>query len=104
MIIDQGRLLFDGTLNFLSQKFSSKRRLVVDFAEVYSEIHIEGAEVVAMEGQQITFQFERGLVTASDLIGRISQRYRIMDLQVLEPKIEDTIRRIYEERLLHSQV
>src|SRR3970040_2050543 len=52
MIIDQGRLLFDGTLNFLSQKFSSKRRLVVDFAEVYSEIHIEGAEVVAMEGQQ----------------------------------------------------
>ena len=104
MIIDQGRLLFDGTLNFLSQKFSSKRRLVVDFAEVYSEFHIEGAEVVAMEGQQITFQFERGLVTASDLIGRISQRYRIMDLQVLEPKIEDTIRRIYEERLLHSQV
>jgi ABC-type uncharacterized transport system ATPase subunit len=39
-------------------------------------------------------------ITASELIGRISAKYRISDLELLEPDIESTIRRIYEERLL----
>ena len=42
----------------------------------------------------------RDAVTASELIGRLSARYRLMDLSVREPEIEATVRRIYEERLL----
>jgi len=45
-----------------------------------------------------------GAVTASTLIGRLSARYRLLDLSVREPEIEDTVRRIYEERLLDRPV
>ncbi|HBY06323.1 MAG TPA: hypothetical protein DEH22_00480 [Chloroflexi bacterium] len=57
---------------------------------------------MAREGQRVTYQFPRGELTASDLIGRLSAQYRIRDLEVREPEIEATIRRIYEERLLES--
>jgi ABC-2 type transport system ATP-binding protein len=102
MIIDKGRLLYDGTLVSLNEQFGGKRRLVVDFSESYDIIQVQGAEIINIENQRVTFQFERDTVTASELIGLIAARYRIRDLQVLEPEIEETIRRIYEDRLLEN--
>ena len=102
MIIDHGHLLFDGALADLSARFGAKRQLVVDLAESYPTLSIEGAELVEYEGVRATFQFDRGSVSASELIGRISAQYRIQDLSVREPEIESTIRRIYQERLLEQ--
>ncbi|MGD8822246.1 MAG: ATP-binding cassette domain-containing protein [Anaerolineales bacterium] len=100
MIIDHGKLLYDGTLEELRRRFGGKRELQVEFSQSYSQLEIEGAEVVRTEGNRATFQFERHKISASSLIGRLSQRYRIRDLTVREPDIESTIRRIYEEKLL----
>lgn len=100
MIIDQGKLLFDGTLETLQTRFGGKRELLVDFAEIYPDVQVEGASVIDQAGLQATYQFDRDVMTASELIGRLSARYRIQDLKVREPEIEATIRRIYEERLL----
>ena len=100
MIIDHGQLLYDGNLASLQDRFGGKRELVVDLAEHYDTVAIEGAEVVARQALRVTYQFERKALSASDLIGRLSARYRIQDLSVREPEIEATIRRIYEERLL----
>lgn len=102
LIIDNGRLLFDGQLQTLRQQFGGYRDLVVDMAEGYEDVRIEGAEIIAQEGWRVTYRFMRQQVTASELIGRISARYRIRDLEVREGDIETIIRRIYEERLLEK--
>jgi ABC-2 type transport system ATP-binding protein len=102
MIIDQGRLLYDGALSGLKDRFGGKRELVVDLAEAYPSVGVDGAEVSAIDGQRVTYRFDRRDITASELIGRVSACYRIQDLEVREPDIEDTIRRIYEERLLEG--
>lgn len=100
IIIDRGRLLYDGALNTLRDRFGGKRELVVDFAEDYADVSIEGAAVARREDSRAVYQFERAVISANELIGALSARYRIRDLSVREPDIEDTVRRIYEERLL----
>jgi len=100
LIIDQGILLYDGNLAKLKTRFGAKRQLVVEFSEIYPDHTIAGAEVIEKGEMQTTYTFDRGTITASALIGRISEKYRIRDLEVREPAIEATIRRIYEERLL----
>ena len=102
MIIDRGKLLFEGQLDALKAQFGGKRELLVDFAEDYPSPQIEGAEIAGREGGRVSYRFARGEIAASELIGRISAKYRIRDLEVREPQIEETIRRIYEERLLES--
>ena len=102
MIIDHGQLLFDGDLNILKTRFGGKRELVVDFVENYHNPEIDGAYITARQGNQVTYQFPRDILTASELIGRISTHYRIRDLEVRDPEIETTIRRIYEEQLLET--
>jgi len=100
MMIDRGHLLFDGRLEELRQRFGGERELVVDFAEDYPDVAVEGARAVERDGLRVTYRFTRGAVTASTRIGRLSARYRLLDLSVREPEIEATVRRIYEERLL----
>ena len=100
LIIDHGKLLYDGALSALQERFGGKRLLVVDFADDYPSTEVNLAEIVDKEGARVTYQFYRKDISASDLINLLSTRYRIRDLEVKDPDIEDTIRRIYEERLL----
>jgi ABC-2 type transport system ATP-binding protein len=102
MMIDHGRLLFDGQLEALVQRFGGERELMVDFAEDYADASVEGAQIVSREGRRVTYRFARSALSASELISRLSACYRLNDLSVREPEIEDTVRRIYEGKLLEA--
>lgn len=102
MIIDHGRLLYDGRLQTLQDRFGGKRELVVDFAEPYPEMAVPGATLTQYHDLRATYEFERQTISASELIGQLSSQYRIRDLSVREPDIESTVRRIYQEGLLTS--
>ncbi len=104
MIIDQGKLLYDGNLDALQARFGGKRELIVDFANEYKSVAVAGAEVVERVNGRVTYQFERNKISASNLIGRLSAQFQIHDLSVREPDIEATIRRIYEEQLLKDEL
>ncbi len=103
MMIDRGQLLFDGSPNDLLVRFGGERELVVDFAEDYADVSIAGARIADREGRRTIYRFTRESISASELIQRLSARYRIEDLSVQEPQIEDTVRRIYEQGLLREQ-
>jgi ABC-2 type transport system ATP-binding protein len=102
MIIDHGKLLYDGKLHLLQEDFGGKRQLIVDFTEEYESVTVEGGVIADHDGTRITIHFSGQEVSASELINQLSARYRIRDLEVREPDIETTIRRIYEDRLLES--
>lgn len=103
LIIDHGCLLFDGQLETLRDRFGGKRQLVVEFYEDYEDVSIDGALATGRDGPRATYEFDRRTITASELISRLSNHYRMRDLEVREPDIESTIRRIYEERLLERE-
>ena len=71
MIIDHGRLLYDGALGELSRRFGGQRQLIVDLAEDYPDVSVAGAQVATHQGRRVTYQFERGQISASELIGRV---------------------------------
>ena len=59
MIIDHGKLLFDGELETIKQRFGTERTLVVDLEEPGPPIAVEGAEVVKMDGPRQWLRFRR---------------------------------------------
>jgi ABC-2 type transport system ATP-binding protein len=104
LMIDHGKLLFDGAPGELVQRFGGERELVVDFAQDYDAVSVDGARIAQRDGRRVTYRFMRGAISASELIQRLSATYRIEDLSVQEPQIEDTVRRIYEQGLLRDNV
>lgn len=101
LIIDHGRVLFDGQLESLQDQFGGLRELVVEFAQPYDDVSLVHAELVQFADGQATYRFERNQTSASQLINQLAAQYRIRDLTVREPDVEATIRRIYEEKLLN---
>ncbi len=101
MIIDHGKLLFDGQLEMLQSKFGGQRRLIIDFEEMPISLEIHGTNVVSNIGSRITMEIHQEIRVA-DVITAISRVHSIRDLSLQEPDIESTIRRIYEGNLLSS--
>lgn len=100
LIIDHGRVLYDGDLRTLQTRFGGQRELLVEFGAPYDDVTVVGATLVQRHNGQATYRFDRQAISASQLIGQLSSQYKIRDLTVREPDVEETIRRIYEEKLL----
>ena len=76
-----------------------ERVLIVDLEEEAASFAIEGVAVIKQEGKRKWLQFNRDLMSAAQLISRISETYEIKDLAIQDPEIEVMIRNIYEKGL-----
>ncbi|MEV7925069.1 MULTISPECIES: ATP-binding cassette domain-containing protein [unclassified Kitasatospora] len=96
MVIDHGRVVYDGGLDGLHATGRSERTLVVDLAEARPEIEVDGARVVKVEGprQWLAFPAQQ---SAAPIVAAVAARYPLVDLSVREPAIEDVIARMYTE-------
>jgi len=98
MIIDKGRIIYDGAVAGMKERFTPYRTLIVDFAEGIGEITSERAEVLERDGQRVRLRFDRRHVSASELIIELAAKYAVKDISVEEPEIEAIVREIYEGR------
>jgi ABC-2 type transport system ATP-binding protein len=98
LVIDHGRLAYDGNLAGLSRTVGAERVLVVDLAEPMPDLTgLAGARHLSSEAdglrQRLAFDAER--TTAAKVLAAVSDKAEVLDLTVEEPDIEDVVRRIY---------
>nr|WP_240658318.1 ABC transporter ATP-binding protein [Streptomyces populi] len=94
MVIDHGRLMYDGALSGLHEVGESERTLVVDLERELPPIETESARVVKVEGPRQWLAFPAAM-SAAPLVARIAAEYPLVDLSVREPDIEAVISRMY---------
>ncbi len=106
IMIDHGRLVFDGALEALRQRFGEGRVLVVDFETPPAHLALPGARVLRRQANRIWLRVDAsqregsGASGVASIVPDLFRDYRILDLSVQEPEIEEVVRRIYEEGLL----
>ncbi|WP_018131557.1 ABC transporter ATP-binding protein [Effusibacillus pohliae] len=108
MIIDDGRILYDGSIDNLKHQFGGERTLVIELEDELDPagLHLPQARLVRQEGSRIWLSFDKDKVSASQLMLELARTHRIRDLTVEEPEIESVVRQIYEsgmERKQHPQ-
>jgi ABC-2 type transport system ATP-binding protein len=97
VLIDHGIVLYDGALEALRTRFGRQRTLVIDLDEEAEQLAIPQAELVRRDGPRAWLRFDREATTAAALIADVTARYRIRDLTIEEPEIENIVRSIYED-------
>jgi ABC-2 type transport system ATP-binding protein len=95
MIIDHGRLLYDGSLEAIRARYSNQRVLMVEFEKEIPDFILDGAILKRSEGRKKWFSFNRFETPVSALISAISTQYPVVDLTVVDQEIEEVIRAIY---------
>lgn len=99
MIIDKGRVIYDGTLSELRARHGTQRMLVVDFEEELPDFEVPNATLLKSEGRRKWFGFNRFAISPSTLIAQITASYPILDLTLEEPEIESIVRTLYQGRV-----
>ena len=95
VIIDRGRVLYDGGTAEIAARFGAERTLVVDLAETRPPLRLARGSVVRSDGPRQWIRFRSEEVTAATLIAAISEQAQLVDLSIEEPDIEEVVRRVY---------
>ncbi|MCX2185649.1 ATP-binding cassette domain-containing protein [Streptomyces sp. SKN60] len=94
MVIDHGRLMYDGGLAGLHEAGESERSLVVDLARETAPIEVPGARFVRAEGPRQWLALPAS-ASAAPVVAAVAAAYPLVDLSVREPDIESVIAKMY---------
>ena len=97
LVIDRGRLVFDGTLPSLAERVALQRVLVVDLPEPSPDLRISEAAHIGsdLDGQRQRLAFSPKETTAAKVLAEVSAVTEVVDLTLEEPAIEDIVRTSY---------
>jgi ABC-2 type transport system ATP-binding protein len=107
MIIDHGRLLYDGPLDLLKQKllrtkqikFALKDSSELRGVEAFSR---DGLELEQVDALTYRIRFDRMKVSTADLIRQILNGVEVRDLLIEDEPIEEVVKRIYAGEALQE--
>jgi ABC-2 type transport system ATP-binding protein len=97
VLIDNGTLIYDGSLVRLRDEYGTHRTLVVHLKDPQPDFELPGVEIEYGEPPTVMLRFDRLQTTAEALIRRVTEKYAVTDVAIEEPEIEDIVRRIYLE-------
>jgi ABC-2 type transport system ATP-binding protein len=105
IIIDAGKLIYDGPLETIKERFGKHREITFETLAAPDGLHVpEGAEIVLAEPRKVTLRFDRTLTTASTLAAAVMNQLEVKDFSLSEPDLASIIKQIYSGALSEEQV
>lgn len=109
VIIDHGRIIYDGKLQDVKDMFARERTIHMQLSspvtDIYSsfldlsDVHLEKDEASQLNPLSLSIRFDRFNCTASEIVKRVMNRTEVIDFRIDEPSIEHIIRRVYEGKM-----
>ena len=94
LLIHQGNLMYDGSLDGLLQNFAPYREIHIELAEALPrEKLMFYGDVKVLEGRAVSFMVQREALTRT--VSLILNDLEVIDLTVNEPPIEEVIGRVF---------
>jgi len=94
IVIDRGRLLFDGPLAALSARLAPFKMISIDLQEDINGYPFEQmGEVLAHDGRKVRLRV--GKDQAASVTSRLLADLSVLDLTIEDPPIEDVIRQVF---------
>ncbi|MDD5189965.1 MAG: ATP-binding cassette domain-containing protein [Dehalococcoidales bacterium] len=97
MLIGKGKILLDGTIEQIRNRISPERIMTIDFVRTPPSIAFPGVNSVRGEDGRLELHFNPSVISATDLINRITANNEIKDFIIENLPIEETIARMYDE-------
>ncbi|MGL5541031.1 MAG: ABC transporter ATP-binding protein [Erysipelotrichaceae bacterium] len=109
IIIDEGKILYDGSLEAIKQKYGYMTRVdlktkhtvhpeTLPFFSAFPDLTAEDL-IAESDENALSIFFNRNKLSVSDVLFHIMQDHRVYDFSVTETSIEDIIRKIYRNEV-----
>lgn len=98
IMVDDGKLLFDGELGRLRASLGSRRRLTLEFGSDPGAIALTTARLVSDDGAAKHFLLDSEETSILDVLTELGSGYDLKDVALHEPAIEEVIRTFYQQK------
>lgn len=96
LIIDNGRLIYDGPLATIKERFGKYREITFDTAADLNGLIVPaGAELLDKGERRLSLRFDRTQTSASRVTAAIMSQIEVLDLSLKEPDLSLVVRQIY---------
>jgi ABC-2 type transport system ATP-binding protein len=108
VMIDKGRIVYDGALSEITNRFGWERTLALTLSEPTPNAgaaaaealnHRSGATVAQPSDTELTITYDGRVVTSGELIRDLATHVPMADIDIQEPSAESIIRNLYEGTL-----
>ncbi len=101
LLIHQGELMYDGSLDGLLERFAPYRVINVELAQAVDLVRLETfGEVQAHDGRMVGFMIPQEKLTST--VSRILSELEVVDLTVTEPPVEEVIGKVFQSGGVNS--
>ena len=97
IVINHGRLLFDASIEQLRKRFARKKVVRVFFDGEQTFKSMRGVTVLDRSAQQVRLAVDSKLVDIQHVLAQLTKLYRIADIEVSDPPIEEIIEVLYKK-------
>ena len=97
IIIGKGKLLYNGSFDEIKHKYSNFRTIEIEFEEDYGEIEIDKCQFVGKVDKKYTFKTSNTNFKLTDFVNKLSEKYKIYDINIEPINLEEVISKLYEE-------
>ncbi|MCL4338545.1 ATP-binding cassette domain-containing protein [Patescibacteria group bacterium] len=97
IIIDNGKIIYDGQLDRLGRKYADYKTVTVIF-----EKPVDGKKFPEM-GEVVSFKFPKLVLSvprkmSKHIAAKILENYPVEDFNIEDPEVEDIVRRVFSEK------
>lgn len=100
IIIDHGKIIFEGTIADLYKLYDSKKEIVFESDEIFPEkVSFKNFPInnYHINNNRLSVTFDPGTVNLNNLMAYIYEKFNVIDSVVKEPDIEDIVIQIYQQ-------
>ncbi|MEK4510182.1 ABC transporter ATP-binding protein [Paenibacillus sp. FSL K6-2524] len=101
IVIDQGRVLFDNTIQKLLRLFGNNKVITIELAESASPLNLEinNLHIISTEKNKVTYLFEELNGHFQETIHDIFETLPVRDISIQSENIENVVKNIYSQNI-----
>lgn len=104
LIIDKGKIIYDGTLENIKSKYGKMRKISMDLKDVNvvkeldfnKEFNLSSDDCnYSIDGKTVTYVINKEMVNVSVLISKVIAAAEVQDIRIKETDISEIVKQIY---------
>ena len=97
IIINHGRVVYDGLLDKIKNKFIKYKKLTIEFESKISNFNFPDSKILKQDQHSLELELDISKQPIKKLIDFLITKYQVADINISDPPIEEIIKIIYKQ-------
>ena len=97
ILIGKGKILYDGSLNEIKNKYNKNRKMSIKFKYTDKEINLPNANILEQTEESASIVLKHNDESMADILNELTNQVEVVDMNIEEMSTDDIIARLYNE-------